>query len=123
MTQLTFDDCQELTPMRTLPTARHSDHETSREAGTEKLHWSEHRKLALKALVIAGDDGCTDFDLECMTGIHQTSVGKRRLDLLRMGYVVKTSERRPSPSGSPSIVWRVTRAGRDVYYELTKETK
>jgi hypothetical protein len=114
--QLTYEPLQ---PPRNLPTARHSDPETSREAGTEKLHWSEHRKLALAALVRAGDEGATDFALAAATGVAQTSIGCRRKDLRNMGFVEDSGIKRPSPSGSPSIVWRVTRAGRDAYHQLT----
>lgn len=56
-------------------------------------------------------DGLTDFELADLTGKAQTSVGKRRGELATAGLIVATTERRPSPSGSPAIVWRITPLG------------
>jgi len=45
----------------------------------------------------------TDFEIAKGLGKQQTSVGKRRLEL----KCVDTGLRRPAPSGSPAVVWRL----------------
>lgn len=90
-----------------LPAARNSDPETSHQAARRARAGAfTNRTIALAALAHAGSNGLTDFELAEITGIPQTSIGVRRGELVKMGYVIKTEERRPSPSGSPSIVWR-----------------
>lgn len=77
----------------------------------------------LAALVAAGPAGLTDFELEAVTTIKQTSSGKRRGELRDAGLVEplfvpdaehpcgKRPVRRLAPSGTPSQVWVVTEAG------------
>ena len=92
-----------------LPKARHTDPTTSHEAASKATPLSSrHRRIALAALRDAGVWGLTDFELAAATGIQQTSIGVRRKELVRAGYVEATSMRRLSPSGSSAIVWRVT---------------
>lgn len=67
-----------------------------------------HRLLALAVLTAAGSSGLTDFELAERTGIAQTSIGVRRGELVKAKLVEKTAMRRPSPSGSAAIVWRIT---------------
>lgn len=55
--------------------------------------------------------GLTDFELAAMIERQQTSAGKRRGELRDAGYVEDALVRRPAPSGSPAIVWRITAAG------------
>ena len=43
---------------------------------------------------------------------YQTSLGKRRLELVRMGLVEDTGFTSPSDSGSESTVWTITPAGK-----------
>jgi hypothetical protein len=91
------------------PVARATDPDTShRAAALATLKAGSNRVLALEALRAAGERGLTDFELEAATSIPQTSIGKRRHDLWRLGLVEKTEMRRPSPSGAPAIVWRAT---------------
>lgn len=88
------------------PAARRTDPDTSHQAAAAaKRKAPTHRELALRALV-ANRWGLTDFELAHVTGVPQTSIGVRRKELVRAGLVEATKERRPSPSGSPSIVWR-----------------
>jgi len=72
---------------------------------------SRNKWLALNALVEAGSKGLTDFELEARVGVQQTSIGKRRGDLVKLGLVEATYRFRPSPSNTPSMVWCSTRAG------------
>lgn len=94
------------------PVARNSDPETSHQAAAAAaLRAGTDRALALRALTRAGDRGLTDFELEGKTGIKQTSIGKRRGELVRSGYVEFAGMKRPAPSGSPAMVWRITERG------------
>jgi hypothetical protein len=89
------------------PVARSSDPSTSWQAAEiAEINAGTNRALALEALRAAGAAGLTDFQLAEITGVQQTSIGKRRGELVRMGLVVGTGETRPSPSGSPALVWR-----------------
>jgi hypothetical protein len=90
-----------------LPNVRATDPETSRAAAEDNAPRApRHRDLALKVLR-AHPSGLTDFELAVMTGISQTSIGKRRGELRDIGVVEDSGVRRPSPSGSSAIVWRV----------------
>jgi hypothetical protein len=80
---------------------------------------SKGRMLALKHLY-ENREGLTDFDLERLTGLAQTSIGKRRGDLMNSKYffphlAYRTDETRPSPRGAPARVWRITQAGIEFY--------
>jgi len=89
------------------PVARLTDPETSRQAAQDaKALSGQHRLLAFAALRAAGEHGLTDFELADLTGVAQTSIGVRRKELVRAGYVEPTPMRRPAPSGSAAIVWR-----------------
>lgn len=98
-----------------VPAARWTDPQTSHEAA---VRIAPRRKgdcdIARAALVAAGPMGLTDFELEARTGIKQTSIGKRRKDLLDAGEVemvmdVSTGRpvKRETPTGSLSTVWRI----------------
>lgn len=100
------------------PLARLSDPDTSHGAAVIAIHQaSGNRLLALRALVSAGDEGLTDFELAAVTGVGQTSIGKRRLELCQAGYAAGVFDtagrqlRRPSPTGTPSLVWAATPDG------------
>jgi len=56
---------------------------------------------ALKALGAA-----TDYELAQATGILRSSAAKRRQELVDLGYVVETQERRPTDTGTLAVVWR-----------------
>lgn len=95
--------------------ARQTDPWTSHAA--VPIGWlSEGRRIALEALKGAGERGYNDFELAAVTGIQQTSIGKRRKELQDAGLVdhrfvidPKTlrlvPDVRPSPSGKASMVW------------------
>lgn len=93
----------------TPPARRRTDPDTCRAPHPARL--SHGRLVAL----LAHDDhpgGLTDFELAELTGRAQTSIGKRRGELTGAGLVTATERRRPSPSGSPAVVWQITDAGR-----------
>jgi hypothetical protein len=97
--------------------ARATDPETSHLAAAEAIGRKAHHQRLTLAALLAADDGLTDFELAAITGVQQTSIGKRRGELRDAGLVRQlTNEdgitvRRPSPSNSPSIVWTLTAAG------------
>lgn len=95
-----------MTHQLTLPLARATDPGTSHGAAAQtKARAPRHRELALKVLR-EHPEGLSDFELAAITRVPQTSIGKRRLELQRMGLVAATDERRPSPTGTPAMVWR-----------------
>ena len=94
--------------------ARTTDPETSHEAA--KPDRAVDRHLVYRALIAAGPDGLTDFELAARLNVscprstewQQTSAGKRRGELRDQGLVCDSGRKRKSPSGSRAIVWRVT---------------
>jgi hypothetical protein len=91
--------------------------DTSRNAALDnRPRRSAHQQATLDALAKVGEHGATDFELAALTGLQQTSVGKRRLELVRQGLVDARlvidpetlgliHDRRPTPSGATSLVW------------------
>lgn len=87
------------------PTARYGDPATSHQAAEKAAPRAKtNREIALRILK-ESPGGLTDFELSARSGIAQTSIGVRRGELVKQGLVRATKKRRPSPSGSPSIVW------------------
>jgi hypothetical protein len=62
--------------------------------------------------------GLTDFQLATLVDRKQTSAGKRRGELRDKRLIEATALRRPSDTGSPAIVWRITPLGRRVVETL-----
>ncbi len=90
------------------PAVRTSDPDTCQEPSQPAM--SKGRLKALAAHYLH-PEGLTDFELADLTKTAQTSIGKRRGELEKAGLIVATTERRPAPSGKPSIVWRITSRG------------
>lgn len=85
---------------------RTTDPETSQEAAKQVEPNAERdRALALRVLREHAS-GLTDFELAALTNRQQTSIGKRRGDLVRSGLVEFAGITRLSPSGSSAKVWR-----------------
>lgn len=91
-------------------TARATDPATSADAADLPGKGTDRARV-LDALVVAGDEGLTDFELAARVRRQQTSAGKRRLELERQRLVVRTDETREAPSGAKATVFRVTTAG------------
>lgn len=88
---------------------RTTDPDTSRIAArTANRTAHTLRRQVHDALVAAGPDGLTDFELAVRIGSIQTSAGKRRGELVAAGLVEWAGTTRPSPHGSPARVWRTT---------------
>lgn len=90
------------------PAKRVNDPDTCVEPSEPKM--SKGRLKALAAHYLH-PEGLTDFELAELTETAQTSIGKRRGELEKAGLIVATTQRRPSPSGSQAIVWRITSRG------------
>jgi hypothetical protein len=121
--QLTLDDASRFAMKNT----RRFDHMTSiRAARDVAMRVSRHRTIALR-LHAANPAGLTDFELAELSGIQQTSCGKRRLDLQRAGLIELTELTRPAPSGSQAKVWlaqpteRITAKGLETAQKLETE--
>ena len=107
------------------PASRAGDPMTSHLAATKAATGaSQGRMLVLMNLAVMP---MTDFELAEATGWQQTSIGKRRHELMvPRGFVERAKDadgdeiRRLSPSGSPSLVWALTKAGRDYYTEVCR---
>lgn len=108
-------------PRHVAPTARATDPETSHTAALRaKVTADNARGRALIELALAASVGLTDFELAARTGKAQTSIGVRRKELVTLGLVERAPlHPRPSPSGTPSIVWRCTTDGYSKARELT----
>jgi hypothetical protein len=97
--------------------------DTSRLANVYSLpNRPRDRDRALKALIDAGERGLNDFELADIVSrdggppTTQPSIGKRRGDLVRDGFVARRlvvdpdtmrliPDRRPAPSGAMAAVW------------------
>jgi len=95
----------------TFVSARSSDPDTSHEAGRRTPSLRAHDRRRVLIAHATHPDGLTDFELAALVGRQQTSAGKRRGELRDVGLIEQTPLRRPAPSGSPAIVWRITPAG------------
>lgn len=96
------------------PGARNTDPDTSHEAAQSFLAGKATDRRLVLLTHARFDQGLTDFELAALLNRQQTSVGKRRGELRDYGLIEATAARRNSPSASPAIVWRITRAGRDL---------
>ena len=98
-------------PVTLAPAVRWDDPDTCRTAAQRAaVAAGTNRALALRAHAHA-DGGLTDFEVAELTGVPQTSIRKRRGELVALGLVERTDVRRPSPTGRWAIVWRITAAG------------
>lgn len=129
--QLTLDSMFRTHTNFTPPLARATDPETSHAAAERAMpSASAGRLLALRTLVQHAD-GLTDFELADLTGWQQTSIGKRRGELVAAGYVEAATYTGPdgdphyvkrlTPSGAQAIVWRATGGGRAFLKEYTHD--
>lgn len=103
--QLTLDECL----------ARATDPDTSHAAAAMQTpdRRAKGQWLALQHLAMHGP--LTDFELAERTGWQQTSIGRRRGELVSAGLVERTEERRSTPSGATAAVWRTTEAGLEAH--------
>lgn len=101
-----FDIDESLTS--TIPAIRLSrtnDHDTAHEAARNaSRRGPSQRRRVWEALKELGN--ATDYELSIATGILRSSAAKRRQELVDLGYVVETDQRRKTDTGSSAVVWR-----------------
>lgn len=101
--------------------ARDTDLDTAQIAAIINQHLrSKHRLAVLLALNKAADTGATDYELGETLKLLRTSAGKRRKELVDIHCVEQTTERRPTDTDSPAVVWRITRYGRKIALQIEK---
>jgi hypothetical protein len=104
-------------PRRTGQNWRNTDPETSREAAQHPFADRDKDRWLVLRTHYENSLGLTDFELAAILSRQQTSVGKRRGELRDNGFIEATpgpGGKRPAPSGSNAIVWRITEKGRFV---------
>jgi DnaJ-domain-containing protein 1 len=71
------------------------------------------RGLVLDAIVAAAEvgKGCTDDEVIVSTGMLHQTVGGRRMELVRAGWVVDTGEYRETRTGQSAAVWGLSAKG------------
>ena len=85
------------------PNVRNTDPDTSRAAAAMPGRNTDRDRVL--EVHRAAPDGLTDFELAAVMGRQQTSVGKRRGELVSAGLIRDSGRRRPAPSGAKAIVW------------------
>lgn len=89
---------------------RSTDPESSRWAAVGNLpRRPTDKRNVIAELVKAGDQGMTDFELAHALGKQQTSIGKRRGELVEAKMVEWAGTWRKAPSGARARVWRIAR--------------
>lgn len=89
---------------------RSNDPESSRWAAVGNLpRRIPDKGRVLLLLAEAGDRGMTDFELAHALGKQQTSIGKRRGELVEAKKVEWSGQHRAAPSGARARVWRIVR--------------
>ena len=91
------------------PAARKTDPETSHQAADEHQDIRANDRRRALEIDRAHPEGLTDHELGALMGRQQTSAGKRRCELRDAGYIVDSGQRRPTPSGSTAIVWKINK--------------
>ena len=88
---------------------RRTDPDTSRQAATLAQLTAGTVRERCYLTLLTHPEGLTDFELADLVGRQQTSAGKRRGDLVAVGLVEDSGERRRTPSGASAIVWRLVK--------------
>ena len=88
---------------------RRTDPDTSRQAAQLALLTARTLRERCYEALVTHPAGLTDFELADLVGRQQTSAGKRRGELVTVGLVEDSGERRRTPSGASAIVWRLVK--------------
>jgi hypothetical protein len=111
--------------------ARKSDPITSFLAANSNPDGKAKDRIRTLLALDESTNGLTDFELAERLHSQQTSVGKRRGELtgvvkgqqVDIAYVENSGQRRPSPTGSPSIVWQCTERGHQVAAQIRERMR
>lgn len=100
------------------------DVETSKAAAAALLasgKWETLRDKVHAYIICTGEYGATDAEIERGLGMRHQTASARRNELVKLGLVVDSGQRRPTPSGRPAIVWRRVSPGQKVRVEQQTE--
>lgn len=97
----------DLTRLPLMPPARHNAPAGTSKVAAQRIagHAAKQRADVLAVIVKAGALGATDAEIEAATGLRAQSVSPRRGELVKLGLVIDSGERRPTPRGRPAAVW------------------
>ena len=90
---------------RHVPRVKGSDTSTAAAISQEPSLASTQYKI-LSIIRYYATSGCTDDELEGVTGLRHQSVSARRRELVLAGLVVDSGERRLTSSGRMATVWK-----------------
>lgn len=90
------------------PRARRTDPDTSHEAAAGAVDTARHQRAHILR-VLKEEGPLTADEIDALIGWRLTSAGRRLPELAETGAVERTTERRPTRTGSMAYVWRVTR--------------
>jgi len=94
--------------------AHRDDPATSRLAARGAVTFSsEHCRKILDALSALPDGGTTHEIAEKVGSLDYVQVARRMKDLARQERVVASDKTRPTPSGKPSIVWKLAQGAKE----------
>ena len=93
------------------PSARQSDPATAHQAAERVAPRAHSDELLVLTIHAQHPEGLTDHELATIAKRLYTSLGVRRKALVRKGLIVDSGLKRPTPTGSDAIVWKVTEAG------------
>lgn len=74
-------------------------------AESERTTGESRRVAVYQYMISCGDDGATDDEMIHTLGIKHASMAGTRLQLMRLGAVVKTANRRRTEAGNPADVY------------------
>lgn len=99
---------EERVASRDVSPARRSDPETSHAAAAAWPEIRGEQRIAVyRFLLSCGSAGATDYAIGQALQIQRTSAGKRRKELLELGYVIETDRRAATDTGASAIVWQI----------------
>lgn len=93
------------------PTARSTDPSTAHQAAKRAAPRAHTDELLVLKIHAEHPDGLTDHEMAALAKRLYTSLGVRRKALVNKGLIVDSGMKRPTPTGSDAIVWRITDAG------------
>lgn len=99
-------------------TAPHSNGTTSLEAAQSMAGVAKVlRDKVFNYIGAQGSNGATDDEIEVALNLQARTENPRRWELVRMGLVIETKQRRKTRSGRNAIVWQLTGEGFARYFE------
>lgn len=102
-------------------TGRYHKHDPwTSKAAAKHVNVGDGQLKVLRALVNAGGQGLTDYEISVRTGMLRTAAGTRRKELAERKLVAETTDARKTDTQRWAKVHRITTAGELLYRELTR---